>query len=387
MIKISELLSLEVFEKFNIIAGENGLNNMVGNIGILEYETEENMEKTFTKGDFVITTLFFANGDSELLERTLIRLMDLRISGMAIKNIYEYEIPQSVLDHATERAVPIFTFEDMFFEDIIISVTDALRVTTNQSYFEDRVNSIIKRQANKNEIRETAYDINSSFSKNIIAAYCIEKNYENDRTIMRILETIRLRKYRSISSIKNSIFKYDNGIMIIHSFEENEEAEEADEIDVLTDLIDKVGIDRGIFHVGIGDIHNSLEELDICIRKSIYAIDACIDKAVDILKFEEIGLNRFFLPLKEDYWVGEYCKSIITKIVQHDEKYGADLMKTLVAYIDNRGEMASTAKELFQHVNTIRYRLEKIRSITGISKTDDFYEQMFIAVRFYKLNN
>ena len=65
------------------------------------------------------------------------RLIDLKISGLAIKNVYEYEIPQSVLDHATDRAVPIFTFEDT-----IVSVSDALRTTNNQSYFEDRVNSI-----------------------------------------------------------------------------------------------------------------------------------------------------------------------------------------------------------------------------------------------------
>jgi len=155
----------------------------------------------------------------------------------------------------------------------------------------------------------------------------------------------------------------------------------------LSNLVESIGIDSGVFHVGIGDIHNSLEELDICIRKSIYALDSCVDRNADVLKFEETGLNRVFMPLKEDYWVGQYCNSIIAKIVRHDEEYGADLMKTLIAYIDNRGEMSSTAKELFQHVNTIRYRLEKIRSITGIPKDDYFYEQMFIAVRFHKLNS
>jgi hypothetical protein len=130
MIKISELLSLEIFKKFNIIAGENGLNNT------------ENLENNFARGDFVITTLFFAKGDADLLERTLLRLIDLRISGLAIKNIYEYEIPQSVLDYSIDRAVPVFVFEDVFFEDIIVSVSDALRTTNNQSYFEDRVNSL-----------------------------------------------------------------------------------------------------------------------------------------------------------------------------------------------------------------------------------------------------
>jgi sugar diacid utilization regulator len=387
MIKISELLSLEIFKKFNIIAGENGLNSIVSNIGILEYETEENLEKNFTKGDFVITTLFFANGDADLLERTLMILIDLRISGLAIKNVYEYEIPQSVLDYATNRAVPVFAFEDTYFEDIIVSVSDALRTTNNQSYFEDRVNSIINRQASKKEVREVARDINSSFSENLITAYCVEKNYENDRNIMRILETIRLRKHRNINNIKNAIFKYKKGIMIIQSFEENEEIGEVDEIAVLFRLIEKVGIEKEVFSIGISDIHENLDELDICIRKGIYALDTSSSRNIGVLKFDEIGLNRFLMPLRDNYWVKEYYKSIISKIVAYDAAYNADLMNTLASYIDNRGEISTTSKELFQHVNTIRYRLDKIKSITGIAKEEDFYEQMFIAVRFYKLNN
>ena len=71
MIKISELLSLEIFEKFNIIAGENGLNNTVSNIGILEYETEENLENNFTRRDFVITTLFLQRGMQVFLKGLL----------------------------------------------------------------------------------------------------------------------------------------------------------------------------------------------------------------------------------------------------------------------------------------------------------------------------
>ncbi|OYN90835.1 PucR family transcriptional regulator [Parenemella sanctibonifatiensis] len=49
---------------------------------------------------------------------------------------------------------------------------------------------------------------------------------------------------------------------------------------------------------------------------------------------------------------------------------GGDLELTLVAFLDAGGSVEATARSLFVHANTVRYRLRRIHEITGYSPTD-----------------
>ncbi|MFT3970149.1 MAG: helix-turn-helix domain-containing protein [Micropruina sp.] len=49
---------------------------------------------------------------------------------------------------------------------------------------------------------------------------------------------------------------------------------------------------------------------------------------------------------------------------------GADLLDTLVAYLDNSGSVEATARTLFVHPNTVRYRLRRIAEVSGYHPAD-----------------
>ena len=49
---------------------------------------------------------------------------------------------------------------------------------------------------------------------------------------------------------------------------------------------------------------------------------------------------------------------------------GADLLETLVAYLDNSGSVEATARTLFVHPNTVRYRLRRIAEVSGYHPAD-----------------
>lgn len=49
---------------------------------------------------------------------------------------------------------------------------------------------------------------------------------------------------------------------------------------------------------------------------------------------------------------------------------GANLINTLESYLDSGGGVDSCAKELFVHPNTVRYRLRRIATVTGLDPTD-----------------
>jgi DNA-binding PucR family transcriptional regulator len=44
---------------------------------------------------------------------------------------------------------------------------------------------------------------------------------------------------------------------------------------------------------------------------------------------------------------------------------GTDLLNTLIAFLDHNGSVEATARALFVHPNTVRYRLRRIHEVTG----------------------
>ena len=44
---------------------------------------------------------------------------------------------------------------------------------------------------------------------------------------------------------------------------------------------------------------------------------------------------------------------------------GGDLVETAAAYLDGGGSLESASLSLFVHTNTVRYRVNKIREVTG----------------------
>ena len=49
---------------------------------------------------------------------------------------------------------------------------------------------------------------------------------------------------------------------------------------------------------------------------------------------------------------------------------GRDLVDTLQAYLDTGGALEATARLLFVHANTVRYRLNRVEQVTGLLATD-----------------
>lgn len=61
--------------------------------------------------------------------------------------------------------------------------------------------------------------------------------------------------------------------------------------------------------------------------------------------------------------------TLITRIYQPLKDHSGELLLTLWAYLDNGRSLEATARELFVHANTVRYRLKRISEIIGWDAT------------------
>ena len=56
----------------------------------------------------------------------------------------------------------------------------------------------------------------------------------------------------------------------------------------------------------------------------------------------------------------------VAPLVAYDEQYETELVRTLESFLDADGNVARTAEKLFTHRHTIRYRLERVKELTGL---------------------
>jgi DNA-binding PucR family transcriptional regulator len=93
-----------------------------------------------------------------------------------------------------------------------------------------------------------------------------------------------------------------------------------------------------------------------------------------VLAFEETGAYRLLLPaMSEDpAELQRFFAETVEPLVAYDEQYETDLVQTLETFLDADANVAGTASRLFTHRHTIRYRLERVRDLTGldVSSTD-----------------
>ena len=118
--------------------------------------------------------------------------------------------------------------------------------------------------------------------------------------------------------------------------------------------------------------------------KQVLAVGRRSHPEQTMLGFSEYRLPVLLAPLA-DSWQGEQLAQAMATLVSADKS--GQLVKTLEAYFQANGNANDCANALYIHRNTLRYRLDKISEVTGIS-TQDFtgLTELYIASQLRKLN-
>jgi PucR family transcriptional regulator, purine catabolism regulatory protein len=92
------------------------------------------------------------------------------------------------------------------------------------------------------------------------------------------------------------------------------------------------------------------------------------DEERPLLAFEQTGAYRLLLSaMSEDpAELQRFYAETVEPLVAYDDQYETELVRTVEAFLDNDGNVAGTAQKLFTHRHTIRYRLERVRELSGL---------------------
>jgi sugar diacid utilization regulator len=102
--------------------------------------------------------------------------------------------------------------------------------------------------------------------------------------------------------------------------------------------------------------------------EALLAANVAEARGLDSVSFEETGAYRLLLPaMSEDpAELKRFHEETVAPLVAYDEEYQTELVRTLESFLDADGNVAKTAEKLFTHRHTIRYRLDRVRELTGL---------------------
>jgi sugar diacid utilization regulator len=130
------------------------------------------------------------------------------------------------------------------------------------------------------------------------------------------------------------------------------------------------------FHITIGRSRRATDSVDLYRAGSEARLAVNVGEAEGrpLLAFEDTGAYRLLLPAMSDdpAELERFYAETIQPLADYDEQYETELVTTVEAYLDNDGNVAATAKQLFTHRHTVRYRLERVRELCGhdVSSTE-----------------
>ena len=142
---IRELLNIESLQPIVAQTGEAGLEKPLKDVVLLEYDSlQQPRPKDYYLGDFIISTLYFVKDDPEALYRVVGQLIQLGAAGLAYKSVYYQDFPEPVLELARSHSFPILRFEGLYIEDVILTISDNMRLRQEFSMYEEPLFKILQ---------------------------------------------------------------------------------------------------------------------------------------------------------------------------------------------------------------------------------------------------
>ena len=102
--------------------------------------------------------------------------------------------------------------------------------------------------------------------------------------------------------------------------------------------------------------------------EALLAANVAEARGLGSLSFEATGAYRLLLPaISEDpSELRRFYEETVAPLVAYDEQYETALVHTLESFLDADGNVANTAEKLFTHRHTVRYRLDRVRELSGL---------------------
>ncbi|MCR5035537.1 MAG: PucR family transcriptional regulator [Clostridia bacterium] len=362
---VKDILELPSGQKMQLLAGKKGLHRSVVSAEIADYEFAPDLglasdnafdiNDAMDSGSFVITSLLFAKDDPTAILSAVKTMQEIGVAALAFKQILYDKLPDEVLAFADANDFPIFSFDkNVWFENIIFDIMYAVQFDDKVYLSEEKIDAMLSGRMNRSELDIILKGISLKLRQFVSVVYISGDSLDAGR----LLRSFYL--FKGFQS-KGLMVRYEDGVFLIttssrmdHKSHDLIRREAFELLDITEDTV-----------WGMSDVHERTA-LDKAFRESR---QCCIASAVERRSFPQFsatGIYRVLLPSLDNEETAAFAGDVLHAIANK-----VDLQETAQEYVDAGGDIAKAAASLHCHQNTIRYRLGRIRTLTGMQDVTD----------------
>jgi len=378
-IRIKEVIQLDQLRDLVSLTNKSGYSNEVTAVGILDHEIIERSYHLFKRGELIIATFSVARTDTDLVFEAIKGIIQAGASGLLIKTIYYQTLPESIITYANQNNFPIFTFQDIFIEDILATINGALKTDIIHEIYEVKLESILQGQLNVHLQRQLLNEINPNLAPYGQIIYIKPCNHDPNQLISYLKRFTGLTKsYPGVSLIK-----LRSGLLFIGTQEDGLPVTQ-----LFQSLMALIHLNLEDYYLGQSQVFSNLDQITSYIHQALTAYTVAELENRSWVTYDSIGLYKVLVPLLKEDYAQTYARDLLTPIINYDQVHQTALYPTLKLYFQVGCDSKVTAEKLFQHKNTVLYRINKAKDLMGPFTDDlDFKTQVDLAIKLREANH
>ena len=131
-------------------------------------------------------------------------------------------------------------------------------------------------------------------------------------------------------------------------------------------IVDTIGVEVYVkINIGIGTIVDNIKELARSFKEAQVALEVgkVFDTERSIISYDNLGIARLIYQLPTTL-----CEMFLKEVFKKSsiESLDQETLFTIQKFFENSLNVSETSRKLFVHRNTLVYRLEKIKKLTGL---------------------
>lgn len=364
-ISVKKLMGKIVNMDIELVAGSNGIDRPVTWVHMIESEEAA----LFLEGnEIAVTTGIGTTSGADLLR--LVQFIYKHNASAIIINIGPYieKVDSPVIDFCNEHDFPCYIVpwrvhlsEIMRIICYAITRDDRKNIESasafkNVIFFHDQAELYTVPLSNLGYSTEWAYTV---------SVICLSGCNDPIKRAERLAFTLSYDMQHKYD--RYAVFSYESEIIAVMADFEKDKVREF--VNDLKARLEQALSDKESYLIGVGKTTKSIR----CLYKSYNQARAVcqlkqrshLDE--DKVFYSDLGLYRLLISIEDPTILEDYYENTIKPIDEYDKANGTDLTATLESYLENNGSVKETADQLYVHRNTINYKLQKIRELTGLN--------------------
>ncbi|WP_165062640.1 MULTISPECIES: PucR family transcriptional regulator [unclassified Adlercreutzia] len=380
MITVADILALPAFHKWDLLGGSFLLSQRkVWNMGIVDAAVAEDAYSDYRPGEFIVSNLGFARDNYELAERSLCAMLSRDLAAMAIRNVYGIPITDAIKKASNKSGTPLIVYEGEYYEQIIFQGMKLLERDKIDSDIARLIDGLLQSRTPES-IREVFYQAIKASGSTVQCAVLRPINGDEASLYAQIDELVGVttfikREWERVETA--SVFRYHDCAIVLVTYNRPPAAFSIQTESEFMQLLQPHGRLVG----GISE-ELPLSEGDLAVREAFAALENAKPGKQPIVRWAAMGVSAFKKAAQSDRLISSTCELYKQMLQDQDEKSDSNLLGTAEAFAAARGDVRATAEALFQHRNTVRYRLHKLKAVLNMEDASDRELAYFLMLVF-----